>query len=98
MLQELQKIPFKVVQASYDSALTAAADVVLPATIWLEQSGHYLSTDGRLLEAVRAITPEEDIWTIDKTLEKFAEKLGLKLNEEWAEAIFAPVTSVELVK
>ncbi len=97
MLQELQKIPFKVVQASYDSALTAAADVVLPATIWLEQSGHYLSTDGRLLEAVRAITPEEDIWTIDKTLEEFAEKLGLKLHEEWADAIFAPVTSVELV-
>lgn len=96
LLQELQKIPFKVVQASYDSALTAAADVVLPATSWLEQAGHYVTTDGRVLEAFRSIIPADDIWTIDATIEKFAEKVGAQLEDNWSKEVFAHVASVEL--
>ena len=48
LLQKLDKAPYLVVQASYHSALTEMAQVVLPAVLWSEQAGHYISLDGRL--------------------------------------------------
>ena len=47
-IKKLEKVPFLVVQASYQSALTAKADVVLPVTAWLEQSGYYVTCDGKV--------------------------------------------------
>lgn len=96
MTQELEKIPFKVVQASYASALTANADVVFPATTWLEQSGHYLSADGRLLEAKKSLEPAEEILPIETTLNKLAEKMGVKLDHDFHKAIHHRVAPVEL--
>ena len=51
LLQRLEKAPFLVAQASYASKLTAMADVVLPVTMWAEQSGHYVNLEGRVQEA-----------------------------------------------
>ena len=45
----LEQIPYVVVQASYHSALTGKAAVVLPSTIWCEKSGTITNLEGRQL-------------------------------------------------
>ena len=40
---------FTVVQASYHSPLTERADVVLPAPIWIERTGHVTNLEGKVL-------------------------------------------------
>ena len=87
MIKDLEKLSFKVVIATYASALTAAADVVLPAANWLEQEGHYLSLDGRLQKANRSIVPAEEIWTVDSSLSALADKLGIKLDSDWTKEL-----------
>jgi formate dehydrogenase major subunit len=52
----LDQIPCVVVQASYRSALTDKAAVVLPATIWCEKSGTITSLEGRQL-SLRPLLP-----------------------------------------
>jgi formate dehydrogenase major subunit len=81
--KDLEKVPFKVVFASYASALTASADVVFPAATWLEQAGHFLSLDGRLQNAARALVPAEDVKSVDESLIALAAKLDVKLDDEW---------------
>jgi formate dehydrogenase major subunit len=43
---------FTVVQAAYRTAWTEAADVVLPAQVWTEQTGHIVNVEGRQLPVV----------------------------------------------
>ena len=50
-IKEFEKVPFKAVVATYASSLTSMADVVLPSTEWLEQEGHYISSDGSVFSA-----------------------------------------------
>ncbi len=97
-IKELEKVPFKAVVASYASALTSMADVVLPSTEWLEQEGHYISSDGTVLSAKRSITPAEDILSPFEVVGKLAEKLGVQLTDDWAKKVHVRVSSVELVK
>lgn len=98
MIKEFEKIPFKIVQAAYATALTSMADVVLPSTNWFEQEGHYLSSDGMMQLAKRSIIATEGILTPFDTLGKIAEKLGLKLTDGWVKEIHASVSPVEIVK
>jgi predicted molibdopterin-dependent oxidoreductase YjgC len=51
------KLPFLVVHGVVVSELTAAADVVLPGSAWVEKDGSYVNKDGRLQGAARAINP-----------------------------------------
>jgi NADH dehydrogenase/NADH:ubiquinone oxidoreductase subunit G len=44
---ELPQAAFTIVQAAYESAWTAAADVILPAQVWTEKSGHIVNVEGR---------------------------------------------------
>ncbi|MPN24180.1 hypothetical protein SDC9_171574 [bioreactor metagenome] len=81
--KDLEKVPFKVVIASHVSALTASADVVFPAAIWLEQAGHFLSLDGRLQDAARALVPAEEVKPVDEALVALAAKLDIKLDDDW---------------
>lgn len=97
LLKEIEKIPFKVVAASYSTALTAGADVVLPAATWLEQTGHYISLDGRVQEAHAALKPAEEIWTIEETLLALAKKFDVKIDAEWMDSIHRSISPVELV-
>ncbi len=46
---------FRVVQASRQSALTEQADVVLPAPIWAEQTGHVTNLEGKELAVQPAV-------------------------------------------
>ncbi|MEN6572023.1 MAG: molybdopterin-dependent oxidoreductase [Anaerolineaceae bacterium] len=96
MIKDVEKVPFKIVQATYASALTANADVVLPSTNWLEQGGHYLNLDGHLQQAHRAITPAEEIMTAEESLTALASKLGFTLENSWEKELQQRVSSVVL--
>jgi formate dehydrogenase major subunit len=52
----LNQIPCVVVQASYHSALTGKAAIVLPSTIWCEKSGTITNLEGRQL-SLRPVLP-----------------------------------------
>jgi formate dehydrogenase major subunit len=96
LLKNLEGAPFLVVQASYTSALTAKADVVLPVGNWMEQGGHYLSLEGRLQEAHQALKPAEDILSNEAVLQAVAKKLDVKSNDQWKKALTERVSSVEI--
>jgi len=96
MIQEFEKVPFKIVQAAYASSLTASADVVLPSTNWLEQGGHYVNLDGHLQLAHRAITPAEECMTAEETLTALASELGFSLENTWEEELRQRVAPVVL--
>ena len=61
------KFDFTIVQAAYASPWTDAADVVLPARIWSEQSGHITNLEGQmrhlhpLLSAPAAVRADGDV-------------------------------------
>ncbi len=95
--KEIEKIPYKVVVASYSTALTAGADVVLPAANWLEQGGHYISLDGRVQEAHAALKPADEIWTVANTLQALADKFGVKIDGDWMKSIHETISPVEIV-
>ncbi|MDH7485573.1 MAG: 2Fe-2S iron-sulfur cluster-binding protein [Anaerolineae bacterium] len=70
---------FVVAQASYVGPLTDMADVVLPAPIWAEQSGHVTNTEGRVQSVQAALTPPENVWPTVKVLKTLAGRLNLAL-------------------
>ncbi len=96
LVKDLESVPFKVVQATYATALTAMADVLFPSTTWLEQGGHYVNLEGKVQKAHRAITPAEDFMTAEETLNALAEKLGFSLENTWEKELHQRVASVEL--
>ena len=98
MVKDFEKIPFKVVIASSVSALTAMADVVLPAANWLEQEGHYLSLDGRLQKAERCLTPAADVRSTDEILLALAETVSARLNGDWAKELHSRTSVTEILK
>jgi formate dehydrogenase major subunit len=52
-----EQAEFLVVQASFASTLTRAADVVLPSPIWAERAGTYISLDGKAGRSQRVLEP-----------------------------------------
>ncbi len=96
LIKTLEKIPFLVVQASHVSPLTARADVVLPVENWSEVEGHYLNLEGKLLESHRSLRPAEDIRSNDDTLMSLAEKMGIKITNEWKKSLKERVPAVVL--
>jgi len=87
---------FKIIQASYDSDFTEIADLVLPCTIWAEQAGHYLSTDGKLglnQQAIQAADCQRSVLDVLKVL---ASKSGITLAEAWREAVEDKVATIVL--
>ena len=78
--KSLEQVPFVVMQAAYSSQATANADVVLPVTMWAEQSGAYINLDGRVQKAVKALDAPEGILTSYEALLRIAEVLNFKPN------------------
>ncbi len=97
-IKEFEKVPFKVVLATYASALTGVADVVLPSTNWLEQEGHYINLEGKIQQAKQAIKPVAETWTTLQTVTALADKMGLKLNEDWSKEVHQRASMVEISK
>ena len=87
---------FKIVQASYESAFTEMADIVLPCTIWAEQAGHYLNSDGKLGLNQQAIQAAEGNRSVLDVLKVLASKSGLTLSETWRPAVEEKVAKIVL--
>ena len=68
---------FVIVQASYGSALTDRADLVLPMATWLERSGTFTNTEGTIHRAHAALTPSGQSRPDWDILGRLAERLGL---------------------
>jgi len=95
MVQEIEGVPFLVVQASHASRLTAIADVVLPVEMWAETSGHYLNLEGRLQASTPALKPIEGVYSNVGAIEAVAAKLGIDVAVDWKAELQqspAPVT------
>ncbi len=87
---------FKIVQSSYESDFTEMADVVLPCTIWNEQAGHYLSSEGKLGLNQQAIHAAETQRSVLDVLKVLANKSGLNLSDSWRAALEEKVGTIVL--
>jgi formate dehydrogenase major subunit len=96
LVERLSKAPYLVVQASYESPLTEQADVVLPVTIWSEQEGHYINTDGRVQKAQKAVESAENVRDNLAVLNELATRMNMSLETNWQQAILARKSSVAL--
>lgn len=96
LASKLEKVPYLVVQASYESALTERADIVLPVNIWAEESGYVLNAEGRLQFASAAVTAPEGIRSNVDVLKDVARKLGVTVNDDWRAALTKRTSVVEL--
>lgn len=89
LVKALEEVPFVVAQAAYGSQLTGNANIVLPVTMWAEQSGTYLSLDGRLQKAPKALEAPEGILTSQEALRQIAESLSLETDSDWEASLKA---------
>ena len=96
LASKLEKAPYLVVQASYESELTERADLVLPVYIWAEESGHVLNTEGRLQFAEAAVTAPEGIRSNVVVLNEVARALDATVNGDWRSALTKRTSVVEL--
>jgi predicted molibdopterin-dependent oxidoreductase YjgC len=75
-------LEFLVVQDKFPSEYTEIADVVLPAAVWVEYDGTYISSDNRVNRVRKAIEPPGEArptWQIFKELAK-------RLGHDWNSA------------
>ena len=96
LVKALESVPFVVAQAAYNSQVTGNAAVVLPVGNWAEQSGTYLSLDGRMQKAVKSIEAPDGILTNHETLLKIAEALSVSPDLDWKASLMARVPSVAI--
>ncbi len=96
LVKSLEDIPFVVALAAYGSQITGNADVVLPVTMWAEQSGTYLNLDGRLQKAVKAVDAPEGVLSAYETLLQLSEKLSFKPDLDWKEKLMERIPTVEI--
>jgi predicted molibdopterin-dependent oxidoreductase YjgC len=79
----LRTIDFLVVQASYRSAVTSMADVVLPSPIWAERDGgQYVSLDGHASKSYRVIEPKKGLLQDQEMLRELSKKMGHELSSD----------------
>ena len=72
------------------------ADIVLPCTIWDEQVGHYLTSEGKLGLNQQAIQAAEGNKSVPEVLKVLAGKSGLTLSETWRTAVEEKVAAIVL--
>jgi len=96
MIERVSKAPYLVVQACYESDLTAKADVVLPVAIWSEQEGHYVNLDGRMQKAEKAVDPPETVRDHVSVLSEVSMRMNMKVEADWQKAVLGRKSSVSL--
>lgn len=96
LTERLIKAPYLVVQASYESAITEKADVVLPVTLWSEQAGHYVSLDGRVQEAQKAVNAPDSVRENTAVLSEIAMRMNMPIKQDWNTALYQRKSSVYL--
>ena len=96
LMKEMENVPFLVVQAAYSSPLTARANVVIPAPIWSEQSGHYINLEGKIQKAEKVLEAPEGVVTYQSVLTDLAKAVNVKLDGEWTKALDKSLLVTEL--
>jgi NADH dehydrogenase/NADH:ubiquinone oxidoreductase subunit G len=96
LIKTLEDIPFVVALSAYSSQLTGNADVVLPVTMWAEHFGTYLSMDGHLQKAPKALDAPEGVGTSIETLLKISEALSVEPSTDWLASISSRTPTVEI--
>jgi formate dehydrogenase major subunit len=71
---------FTVVQAAYGSRWTEAADVVLPARIWSEQTGHVINLEGKGQPVTPLIQAPKSVHADWETLLQLSTRMGYALS------------------
>ncbi|MBU2009424.1 MAG: molybdopterin-dependent oxidoreductase [Chloroflexi bacterium] len=74
-LAQAEQAEFLVVQASYASPLTEAADLVLPSPIWAERAGTYVSLDGRVGRSQAVLEPLPGLKDDKEIIQELAHRL-----------------------
>jgi NADH dehydrogenase/NADH:ubiquinone oxidoreductase subunit G len=87
LVQSLADARCVVVLASYGSALTERADVVLPVENWAEQQGHYLNMIGRLQKTAAVLKAAPEVRSNLAALNGLAQKCAVELSGDWETAI-----------
>jgi formate dehydrogenase major subunit len=72
----LPQAQFTVVQAAFESDWTAKADVVLPAQVWTEKSGHIVNVEGRDMPVVPFVVAPTGVPADDVALGMLAIAMG----------------------
>jgi NADH-quinone oxidoreductase subunit G len=80
--RQLGTLPLLVVQGVVASALTEAADFVLPGTTWIEKDASYTNDQGHVQAASRAIAPPGEALEDWQILVNLARALGLPMAYE----------------
>jgi len=75
LAESLKGVEFVVAQASYLSAITAKANVVLPSLLWTESKGNYTTLDGIQKSTSPMVKTSGDIKTDADTLKEVARHL-----------------------
>jgi formate dehydrogenase major subunit len=87
LVKALEGVPFVAVLASCVSAVTARADVVLPAETWAEQAGTFINLEGRVQSANRVLQPAEGVRTSADVICQLAAQMGLAVEAQGKEAL-----------
>jgi formate dehydrogenase major subunit len=96
LIERVEKAPYLVVQASYQSDLTNKANVVLPVEIWVELEGHYLNLEGRLQKANKVLQAPEGVRSNTAVLSAVASGLGFAPDGNWKERLLRRVSAVTI--
>lgn len=83
MLQVAEQAEFLIVQASYASPLTEAADVVFPSPIWAEREGSCFSLDGKAGRSQRVLEPPPGIKDDLEIIAQLAQRLQKRRLRLW---------------
>jgi len=86
-IQAGDKAGYLIVQASYASSLTDAADVILPVEMWAEQVGHYLNLEGRLQKTQRVLNPAPSVYSNQSVFQALVKELNLKIDNNWRDTL-----------
>jgi len=83
LLRVAEQAEFLIVQASYASPLTAAANVVFPSPIWAEREGTYFSLDGTVGKSQRVLEPPVGVKDDLEIIAQLAQRLKKRRLIRW---------------
>ena len=93
-LKERGTVEFLVVQDIFPGPYTEAADVVLPAAVWVEYDGTYISSDTRVNRVRKAVDPPGEArpaWQVFKDL-------AARMSQTWEPASGKDIWDHEIIR
>ncbi|MCK5057068.1 MAG: molybdopterin-dependent oxidoreductase [Candidatus Aminicenantes bacterium] len=93
-IKDVKSVDFLVVQDVFPGKLQEKADVVLPAAVWVEYDGTYISSDYRVNRVRKAVDPPVEAkptWLIFK-------ELAGKMGQDWESAREKEIWEQEIIK